>query len=541
MIMFVTDFNPQFQFLITMLVTVLVEFTSSLHALRSKRPSQATASNSGSYKVNFVLPDELPSNHFIGNIPDQLPTFPLNSGSDFSVSTTVIDAAGLAPRLVHASDSGDLYTSTSLDRDNPDQLCGPLNCCKLLVCNLTFTVLFVHPRWKTLSVQVNLQFHDTNDNEPRFPQETFSIWIPENNALEKAPAERNPDIIGTMYGIPHAHDYDSEPNGVIAYALIGSTVTKRTFALYSNETTGQLAVIVQPGARIDHENLAERIFKLTVEARDGGSPPRRGEMLIMIHITDLNDNVPVFESPKHSIQLAEHTMYSEPIYVVHASDLDSDDNGMIRYMFGSSYPTMPDSVRRRFSLHPVTGELYLRQTLDYESYEERRIELTFIAYDAGNPPLSATMTLAIVVQDINDNPPELVVQANHTIVENTEPNQLALRLLLRDLDEVSSNSVSCEPDSNLQVPLRYEKSPDGTIFSIYTKSSIDFEETPRLYYGITCTDFVEPRQIRRFNMTVLVKDVNDNSPIFHLDNSGQMRLYNPTMPIAVSMVELFTA
>lgn len=41
--------------------------------------------------------------------------------------------------------------------------------------------------------------------------------------------------------------------------------------------------------------------------------------------------------------------------------------------------------------------------LDYEA--SQRHALTVVAYDGGNPPLSANLTLLVDVQDVNDNPP----------------------------------------------------------------------------------------------------------------------------------------
>ncbi|TGZ65481.1 hypothetical protein CRM22_005843 [Opisthorchis felineus] len=506
--------QPHFMFIL-ILILLFKANMGHAHWTRAPKSTRSTKSNSDEFRVNFVLPDELPANHFIGNIPTQLPSFPLGGNLDLSVSTTIIDALGIAPRLLRVSDSGDLYTVIPIDRDDPDQICGPLQCCRLMVCNLTLTVLFVHPGLDTVTVGVNLQLHDSNDNAPTFAQQTFALWMPEDNGLRFQKSLVGSKTSRSLHPLPHAHDADSDPNGLIGYRLAGTYVAKTTFQLISNLSSGQLSIAVRPEAVLDYDRAADRIFKLTVEAMDGGQPPRTGQLLLLIHLTDLNDNVPLFDKESDSINISENMLYEDPIYVAHATDADSEDNALIRYSMGPGYVSLPNSILKHFSLHPATGELYLRQTFDFEQYEQRNVELRLTAHDAGDPPLSSSMLLTIRVHDVNDNPPQLIVQHNRTILENSEPNQLALRLMVRDADEVSRSVVHCEPEANQRMsPLRFEKSEDGTIMNLFTRTTFDYEVQPRLSYTITCVDSAEPRQIRRFNLTVAIRDENDNAPKF---------------------------
>ncbi|CAL8101789.1 unnamed protein product [Calicophoron daubneyi] len=510
----------------------------SSYLLRPHKSSRSTRSNSEYYKVNFILPDELPANHYIGNIPTQIPRFPLTGRTDFSVSTILIDTTGIAQRLLRTSDSGDLYTTSAVDRDNPDQLCGPLQCCRLIICNLTFKVLFVHPHWKQLTVHVNLQLHDTNDNSPSFPQPSFSLWIPERNGLQSTASYTSSSRPSQYYGLPLAADQDSDPNGIVQYRLTGSYQATSTFQLHNNSTSGQLTITVRSGIDLDYETMRDHIFKLTLEAIDGGQPPRTGQMLLVIHLVDVNDNAPTFKKTEDSIHVAENTVYEEPIYTAYATDDDSDDNALIRFVFEPIIPNTPNSLREYFSFHPTTGELHLRKPLDYERYEERRLELKITAYDAGNPPLSGSMKLTIYVHDVNDNPPQLIVQTNQTILENSPPGQLALRLLIRDLDEVSRENVTCSADENQLVPIKLRSLEENRVLVLHTTAVLDYEVNPRLHYGVTCVDAAEPKQIRRFNLTIAVQDINDNAPTFRLPSGLQSPQYNITVGENVALNKL---
>ncbi|TNN20659.1 Protocadherin-1 [Schistosoma japonicum] len=487
---------------------------SSLSSSSSSSLLRTSRSTLNVYTVNFMLPDELPHDHYIGNIPKNIPNFPFLNILDSSVSTTLIDSSGFILQLFRVTDNGDFYTQTLIDRDNPDHLCGPLNCCHLIVCNLTVDVLFFHPATESIKVHVNLQIHDANDNSPYFAQQTFSLWIPEDNRLKYSDLDIQ-NMHKTIYALPLATDADSAPNGVVQYRIHGSIPATSTFQIYSNLSSEKLGLLIKPGVFLDYDNANQRIFKLIIEAIDGGHPARTGRMLVLVHITDVNDNIPTFRISKDSISLPENTKFDEPVYKVQAKDADSDDNGLIKYTFSLVNPNIPSSVMEKFTFHSTTGELYLRDVLDYETFQERQIDLIFTAYDTGDPPLSATTQLTIYLQDINDNPPQLIVQINNTIKENSEPGQLALRLQIRDKDEVSRDKISCHSDhSNYQVPLKMSISRDKTMITVITTASVDYELTPKLYYTITCLDEASPKQMRQFNLTISIGDVNDNPPKF---------------------------
>ncbi|CAH8459132.1 unnamed protein product [Schistosoma guineensis] len=481
---------------------------SSISLLRTDR------SKLNVYTVEFMLPDELPQGHFIGNIPKNIPNFPFYNILNSSVSTTLVDSSGFLLQLFRVTDNGDFYTQTLIDRDSQDHLCGPLNCCHLIICNLTVDVLFFHPITESITVHVNLQIHDANDNSPHFIQQTFSLWIPEDNRLKYTDLDIQ-NMHKIIYGLPLATDIDSAPNGVVQYRIHGSLPVISTFQIYSNLSIEKLGLLIKPGVFLDYDNVNQRIFKLTIEAVDGGHPARTGRMLVLVHITDVNDNIPVFKKSRDSITLLENTMFDEPIYTVQATDIDSDDNGLIKYTLSLTNPNTLSSVMEKFTFHSTTGELYLRNVLDYETFQERQIDLLFIACDTGDPPLSSTAQLTIYLQDINDNPPQLIIQLNNTIKENSEPGQLALRLMIRDKDEVSRDMVTCHSDhSNLHVPLKMSISDDKTMITVITNATIDYELTPRLYYTITCLDEASPKQMRQFNLTISIGDVNDNPPKF---------------------------
>ncbi|VUZ54143.1 unnamed protein product [Hymenolepis diminuta] len=49
--------------------------------------------------------------------------------------------------------------------------------------------------------------------------------------------------------------------------------------------------------------------------------------------------------------------------------------------------------------------------------------------------MTSSFSLTIAVIDMNDNSPQIMVQQNHTVMENNKSNFPALQLLITDVDE----------------------------------------------------------------------------------------------------------
>lgn len=161
-----------------------------------------------------------------------------------------------------------------------------------------------------------------------------------------------------------------------------------------------------------------------------------------IDIEDINDNFPTFESSTVRISVPENVELGTPLYVVSASDRDSGKSGTVTYRLssgggGSAHSTSSSSSNANlvtsnsitsalssgqlFSIDPATGHLTLSQHLDFETAQ--RHTLTVSATDAGEPPLSANLTIFVEVQDVNDNLP--VFERNEytiKVVESTPIN-----------------------------------------------------------------------------------------------------------------------
>ncbi|KIH51380.1 cadherin domain protein, partial [Ancylostoma duodenale] len=139
-------------------------------------------------------------------------------------------------------------------------------------------------------------------------------------------------------------------------------------------------------------------------AQDHGIPPRSTNMTLVIHVSDFNDNAPVFETTSYEAEVAENSPLMTAVLKVKARDADSRENGKVLYRItnGSS----------AFGIDEKTGMIYVNENIDREVQSIYNIVIT--AQDQGEyqfpinpfqPSLSSSVPVRIHITDVNDNAP----------------------------------------------------------------------------------------------------------------------------------------
>lgn len=521
------------QHLVLLLASFLALFTTFTKAHPSS-VTQALPTPSANPIVTFVLGDETPASFFIGNIPKQLYHFERFLASKEKFRATLLDSRGLASNIMHLSDMGDLYTISHVDRDDVARICGPLDCCSASQCNLTFDAVFIRPDIAkdsgTIKVKVMVHILDVNDNAPSFQNSHFTLTIPEASALVKSADMSSMWEQENMHSLPQAKDKDSLANGVVRYELYGEAIEAGLFALSSLDHSCYPCLLLSNIVRLDYENPKHHNLTLGLMAIDGGEKPLSGSISIHIRLTDINDNAPIFEKPKDTVRVQENKTYYQPVFTFKASDADSDKNGQVRYRINSPLQHSIASASKKFVLDSETGELFIHPSLDYEDFSERMIELVVIASDEGRPSLSSSFTLTVLVEDMNDNLPELIIQQNNTVPENGRTSVLALQMSINDVDDVSQGKISCNIAAADALPLRLLSVAGETFLSVWTTKVLDYEMTPFLHFDLVCVDAAEPPAKVVFPLTVKVADVNDNPPVFYSSRKNPTSSYDLIVP-----------
>lgn len=158
------------------------------------------------------------------------------------------------------------------------------------------------------SLIVNVQ--DINDSPPVFTSNHYAAKISESEPS------------GTSIIKLLATSNDIGINAEISYAIIGGNDHKR-FAI--DKETG----VVSLADSVDFERSKD--YFLTVQGTDGGTPPLSSLATLNISITDFNDNPPTFSQSSYQARIREDAEIGDKILQVRANDLDSDENGKIRY------------------------------------------------------------------------------------------------------------------------------------------------------------------------------------------------------------------
>ncbi|KAM9795003.1 protocadherin Fat 2 [Neosynchiropus ocellatus] len=203
----------------------------------------------------------------------------------------------------------------------------------------------------------------------------------------------------------------------VKYLIVAGNEDKR---FHLHPRTGSLTLV----APLDFE--ISREFYLSVEGRRGKST-LSDITTVIINVTDINDNAPVFQRGDYSVEISEDLTPGSLVMKVVATDKDGPVNSLLRYSIVSGDPL------QQFTIHPRSGEITVCAPLDRE--EIPHYSLTVQAADEGEPPLSSAVLITITVTDVNDNPP-VFSQVNHSLLlqEGEAVGSSFLQLVVTDKD-----------------------------------------------------------------------------------------------------------
>ncbi|XP_070818273.1 protocadherin-20 [Chaetodon trifascialis] len=240
---------------------------------------------------------------------------------------------------------------------------------------------------------IRVMVADVNDNAPHFLQSHYQLEVEENNQA------------GTSLWQVLATDADSGHNGRVTYRL-----DKHTTIFNIDSVTGQLSA----SASLDREQ--QGVHKLTVFARDSGSPPLESVATVTIRVLDQNDNAPVFLTPHFIFFIPENIPPFAQVAGLGVTDPDEGENGNTELVVvNSSGPFVVDSTQ---------GILRTTSNLDRET--EDRYELYLLARDHGHPvALTSTARITIFVEDINDNEPKVILPSSNSSCLTVSPETIA--------------------------------------------------------------------------------------------------------------------
>uniref|UniRef100_A0A3B5QWQ0 Cadherin domain-containing protein n=1 Tax=Xiphophorus maculatus TaxID=8083 RepID=A0A3B5QWQ0_XIPMA len=352
--------------------------------------------------------------------------------------------------------------------------------------NLLLTALDGGSPQRSGTVVIHVTVLDANDNAPVFSKAVYKASLPENSP------------IGTVVITVSATDADEGVNGDVTYdfAHINEDVKKK-FTI--DRKVGEICVI----ETVDYEVTTS--YEIRVKAKDGLGKSSYAK--VIIYITDVNDNAPVFSLKSLTNPIPEDTPAGTEVGIINIQDRDSENNRLVRCSIQEIVPfKLVPSIKNYYSL-VTTGQLDRELVSDYN--------ITIFATDEGSPPLSSSKTIQLSVADINDNPPVFEEQSYSAYVsENNKPGSSLCTVSARDPDWRQNGTViySLLPGEVNGASVSSYLSVNGDTGVIHAVRSFDYEQFRSFKVQVMARDNGSPPLSSNVTVCVFISDMNDNSP-----------------------------
>nr|XP_033948823.1 protocadherin beta-16-like [Pseudochaenichthys georgianus] len=291
----------------------------------------------------------------------------------------------------------------------------------------------------TDSCKVIVEVVDINDNKPTINIMSKSNMISENS---------KPSTVVAMMNV---QDPDSNENGKVSCFINDNTPL--TIMLTSNNFYSLVTDSV-----LDREIASQ--YNITVTCSDEGVPSLSSSVTLTLQISDVNDNAPVFESSSYEAYIVENNTPGLSVFTVRARDADWNQNARVSYILEDS-SVNGVAVSSYVSVSADSGVIHAVRSFDYEQIKDFHFRVK--AQDGGSPPLSSNVTVKILIQDQNDNPPQVLypVQTGGSLVAEMVPRSA-------DVGYLVTKVVAVDVDSGQNAWLSYklQKATDRALFEV---------------------------------------------------------------------------
>uniref|UniRef100_A0A9J8BG56 Protocadherin-15 n=1 Tax=Cyprinus carpio carpio TaxID=630221 RepID=A0A9J8BG56_CYPCA len=333
---------------------------------------------------------------------------------------------------------------------------------------------------------VSIVITDVNDNDP-----TFDLTLPRNLTVREEEAN-------VFVGQVRATDPDGGLNGQVQYRLLSFV------SLFTINATGSIFTAVP----LDRETRSR--YDLIVEASDGAVDPRRTTITLLVEVTDINDNSPVFSQPIYTVSVPENTPAGTVILRLSAVDADLISN--------VTYRIKTEAARQLFAVNRLTGAVSVLQALDFEDLATGNSTYTFEveALDHGGVLPPGTATVIVRITDMNDFSP-VFRQALYKglVAPNAEKGTVITTVLAEDQDPpgMPASKVRYRVDQDLSLY-------SGSIFDVETDTGrvitkVNLNEQPNAIFRLVVIAYDEGEPVKMNRTTVEITVLQPSRiPIF---------------------------
>ncbi|OCT86214.1 protocadherin Fat 2 [Xenopus laevis] len=335
------------------------------------------------------------------------------------------------------------------------------------------------------SVPVYINVNHANKHSPSFQQDMYEVELAEN-------ADPGTGVIEVV-----AVDPDDGPYGIVQYTIINKLASEK----FSIDNKGHIATL----AKLDRENSTERVIAIKIMGKDGGG--RAAFCTVKIILTDENDNPPLFKAMEYTLSVQSNLNKGTPVIKVVAFDADEGLNADVTYSLDSSDKDL-------FQINPTSGVITAKESL--LGLENQAISFIAIAKDGAPPHWSSLVPvhLQIVSTEVplpRFSEPLYSFSASEDLPMGSEVGlvkALAVEPIIYSLVEGTT------PESNKDGVFSLNKHTGALIM----KKGVDHEKTKWYLIDVQANCSHQGKELLSLvPVSIQVKDINDNQPIFEAD------------------------
>ncbi|KAL1424749.1 hypothetical protein MTO96_019894 [Rhipicephalus appendiculatus] len=348
---------------------------------------------------------------------------------------------------------------------------------------------------------------DVNDNEPVFKQYRSTITVPELKAIDR----------------------DQGPFGQVIYQLQNTDPeTTSTFAVHQDKGKG----IISLTGPLDYER--KFIYELRVLAIDraNAGPRHTATAVVLVKVDDVEDQPPIFTQVPPVTRISEDLPLNSVVLTVKAMDGDRGVNNAIHYSIVSGGNDL-------FAIDRETGVVSVKGRLDREATENRNgafILLVQAQEVSGKvkPAPSTRTEVTVLLTDVNDEEPAFrsrryIAEINENAQINVPVNFVGESVPeVFDHDQGSNGTFQLflqEDNGVFDVTPAIGVNEASFMIRVKNPDYLDYERVKVMNFKIVAREMVSNQpKTSTADVTVHIKDANDNFPVFRED------LYRATIP-----------
>ncbi|XP_069487651.1 protocadherin Fat 1 isoform X1 [Ambystoma mexicanum] len=335
------------------------------------------------------------------------------------------------------------------------------------------------------SAQVHITVIGSNLYRPEFIQNEYEVELSENSPVHTLVLEIT------------AKDQDTGTYGHITYHILNDFAKDR-FYITAN---GQLFT----SERLDRENPNEKVISISLMAKDAGG--KVAFCHINVILTDVNDNVPLFRATEYKVSIASDVPRGTSVLKIVAVDADEGANADITY----SIEADSESIQENLEIDSFTGVITTKESLI--GLEDEIYSFFVKARDGGPPRKESVVSVLIKILPPEVHLPKFSEPFYSTVIPEDVPIGTEIGVIRAYSNQPLEYTLikGNTPESNRDEFFVIDKQSGR----LKLEKKLDHETTKWYQFSVLAENHNgEHKTISSVDVSIQVKDINDNAPVF---------------------------